>query len=108
MKNNVLSEINEIYNLNIDLPVEFINVIKNPNKYNDSNKRVLSLSEILDANNDMQVDFISLKLIPIIDCFDNDIICYDLNYKNWTMFNIAENIKFNSKKSLDELISFKE
>ena len=28
-----------------------------------------NLKEILDANSDMQIDFVSLQIIPFIDCF---------------------------------------
>ena len=67
----------------------------------DGASRILSHNWILDASDDMAVDFIKWQLIPVFDMLDNDFICYDVANENWCMFNIAEELKFNEGKALE-------
>lgn len=64
--------------------------------------RLLSCEEIIDASHDMNVDFVGLKLIPIMDTGDNDYIVYDIEKRSWCKFNIVDNTKFKQRKSLKE------
>ena len=102
-----MKKIFNLYKVNKDLPKELVDLLNNSQNYNLKEKRILSVDEILDTNNDLQVDFVSLQLIPLIDCFDNDYICYDLENESWTMFNIVEEIKFKQTKNLVDLINYK-
>ena len=51
------------------------NTLKNQNKIYE-NARLLSLEEILNAPEELSVDFVSHGLLPVFDVFDNDFICY--------------------------------
>jgi hypothetical protein len=62
--------------------------------------RILSLAEILDASDDMAVDFVSQGLIPVIDVGDNDYITFDFRNQTWRMFNIVDEIAFDAKDSV--------
>lgn len=64
--------------------------------------RLLSCEEIIDASRNMNVDFVGLKLIPIMDTGDNDYIVYDIEKRSWCKFNIVDNTKFKQRKSLKE------
>lgn len=64
--------------------------------------RLLSCEEIVDASQDMNVDFIELKLIPIIDTGDNDYIVYDIEKSSWCKFNIVDGVKFKQREALKE------
>ena len=68
--------------------------------------RFLSLDEIEHADEDLHVDFINRKILPLIDCFDNDFIVYDFHGKKWMKFNIIELVAFNVKDSLEELLEY--
>ena len=70
----------------------------------DDDYRILSLDEIVDAENDLHVDFKIKGIIPIVDCGENDFIVYLYNENIWAMFNIIDEIVYNKKESLDELL----
>jgi len=68
------------------------------------NYKVLSNSEIINANKDLKMDFIGKRILPLIDCSDNDFIVYNLNNKKWSMFNIVDGVSFKVRNSLNELL----
>lgn len=63
-------------------------------------KRLLSLKEILAADKELGTDFVVRKLIPIFDGMDNDFIVYDLQEKNWALFNIVDLCQFGKRDAL--------
>lgn len=67
--------------------------------------RGLSQEEIIEASEDMAVDFISTGLIPLFDIGDNDYIAYDTIDQMWCKFNIVDEIKFCKAQDLDEYLS---
>lgn len=78
------------------------------NKYKDNkNARLLLAQEIIDASEDMQVDFESFSLIPVFDIFDNDFICFQIKNGKWCVFNIVDEISFKTDKTLEELLLLK-
>ena len=97
-----IGEIESVYETKLNDTVKrLVSISKKSVSYDDfSLLRSLSLKEILEASADMQVDFVSLRLLPLFDAGDNDYIVYDLNEKGWCMFNIADEIKFSKKSSL--------
>jgi hypothetical protein len=62
--------------------------------------RLLALQEILDAENDMNVDFKRIGILPCIDCGDNDFIAYDFSEYCWCKFNISEEFKYSKKQTI--------
>ena len=70
----------------------------------DDDYRVLSVSEMLDAEKDLHVDFKSKGVLPLVDCGDTDFIVYHFNDDIWSKFNIVDETIFKRKVSIDELI----
>lgn len=68
----------------------------------DDDWRTLSFQEIIDASNDLHVNFEDQKLIPLIDTGENDFIVYCAENNTWSKFNIVEECHFKSKKSFLE------
>ena len=66
--------------------------------------KVLSFSEIKNASKELDVDFISKKIIPLIDCSDNDYIVYHFDTDSWSMYNIVDDCFFFKKSTLEELL----
>ncbi len=62
--------------------------------------RLLCIDEITNSNSEFLVDFTSYNLIPIIDCGDNDFICYNYKKNMWCIFNIADETSFNETTSI--------
>jgi len=82
------------------------NILDSQNKQ-DNNARLLSLEEILDCNEDLQVDFSSVGLVPIFDIYDNDYICYQTKNGKWCVFNIVDSISFKNDSTLQDLLKLK-
>lgn len=79
------------------------NVLTNQEK-TYQNARLLSLEEILNADEDLQVDFVQYGLIPVFDVYDNDFICYQTKDGNWCKFNIVDEIRFQKDSRLEDLL----
>ncbi len=70
----------------------------------DNDTRMLSFDEMVDAENDLHVEFSKLRIFPIMDCGENDFIVYHIDTKNWSMFNINDEISFKNRDLLEELL----
>lgn len=56
--------------------------------------RILGINEVENAEQELNVDFVSKKILPIVDCFDNDYIVFDFSSECFCMFNIVDEISF--------------
>jgi len=99
-----LNDIKTKYNLS-NISKEFEEIIKYNNNYKNLIK--LDISSIINANNELQVDFVNYGLIPVFDAFDNDYICYQINNNKWCMFNITDETVFKKDSFLQDLLNFK-
>ena len=70
----------------------------------DGGYRVLSLSEIMDAEKDLHVQFKEKGILPLVDCEENDFIVYHYEDDFWSKFNIVDETVFKKKNSLAELL----
>ena len=70
----------------------------------DNDIRILSLSEILNAEEELHVPFVTKKILPIADCCDNDFIVYHLSDHSWSRFNIVDETSFMNRNHLEELL----
>jgi hypothetical protein len=60
----------------------------------DDTWRLLEPEEILTAAADLHVDFLAVNKVPIVDCKDNDFICYDFGRREYQLFNIVSEVGF--------------
>lgn len=70
----------------------------------DNEIRILSLSEMLEADIDLHQSFVAAKMIPIADCGENTFIVYVGKERVWAKYNIIDECMFKQKKSLSELM----
>lgn len=70
----------------------------------DNSYRLLSYDEILNAEEELQVEFGKQGILPLIDRGENDFISYGTKDGTWFVFNIVDEIKFKEKESLSELL----
>lgn len=86
----------------------FPNLIKriiscaNESLFFDDEWRVLSVEEIIDAPEDLHVDFIALNILPLIDTDNNDFIVYHSMDACWSKFNIVDECFFQYCKHFEE------
>lgn len=89
---------------------ELPNIIKKIVSHNsetiflDEGYRIFSYQEIVDAEHDLHVSFKEKRIIPIVDCGENDFIVYWLDEKIWSKFNIVDEIVFKKRNTLIELL----
>ncbi len=72
-------------------------------EFKDCKFRLLSLDEILNAEDVFDVFFLEYSLIPFVDCGDGNLIVYDIDNSYWTMYRICTQCDFGY-----ELDSFEE
>lgn len=70
----------------------------------DDDSRILSYDEMIDAEQDLRVQFKEKGIIPLVDCGENDFIVYHFENKIWSKFNIVDETVFKKKDSLEELL----
>ena len=70
----------------------------------DDEWRTLSLAEVLDAQDDLHVDFKASGLLPLIDCGENDFIVYHAGDNSWSKYNIVDEVAFDRKTRFEELL----
>lgn len=66
--------------------------------------RVLTLSEIVNAESELHVAFDTLGLIPFFDCGDNNFIVLNVRTHQWGMFNIVDGILWRQDVPLGKLL----
>lgn len=99
-----INEIKKKYKV-ADVSKEFEKILNDNANYSHLIK--LGNSSILDAIEDLQVNFIDYGLIPVFDAYDNDYICYQIENGKWCMFNIVDEVSFKKDSTLNELIVYK-
>ncbi|MBP3717001.1 MAG: SEL1-like repeat protein [Paludibacteraceae bacterium] len=66
--------------------------------------RVLSFDEIVDAEEDMDTDFKSMKMIPLIDCYDNQFVVYKFEEQCWAMYSFDDDNSWDENPSLGDFL----
>lgn len=70
----------------------------------DNDVRTLTYKEILNAEQDLHVDFKSNRIIPVADCGDNDFAVYYLDKCKWSRFNIIDETAFKERTTLEDVL----
>lgn len=99
-----VSKVANIYGKDLPEAVQEIVSASEESIFFDDNSRILAFDEILDAEQDLHVDFKAKGMIPLADCGENDFIVYNIGEKNWSKFNIVDEVSFKKKESLEELL----
>lgn len=103
--NNIVNRVEVIYDCALPIVVKQMISYSKESVFFDNGFRILSLAEILNAQADLHVDFRALKLVPIIDCGDNDFIVYHISDNSWSKFNIVDEIIFKKRRLLTDLFA---
>lgn len=100
----LINDIEDRYQMS--LPEVLKDIISNSREpvFLEDDVRILSISEILNANKTLSVDFIALGMIPFADCYDNDFAVYCRDGK-WAIFNIIDECKFDETDDILNLFA---
>ena len=99
-----VSKIQEIYGFTLTEEIEKLVSKCGESVFISEECRLLALSEILNANEELHVNFVLQKILPLFDCFDNDFIVWHYDIQKWSLYNIIDQISFNYKTELTELL----
>ena len=66
--------------------------------------RVLSIKEILNASQELNINFIEIKKLPLIDCMVNNYICFDFQTHKYIFMNIEDMSIFSESNLLINLL----
>jgi lambda repressor-like predicted transcriptional regulator len=98
----ITSEIETLYKAKF--PGELLKVITlNKDGVSYDEKSVfngLSVNAILNAYNDLYIDFVGLNLVPLFDIGDNEYIVYDLKKKCYALYDISEDDEYSEESDL--------
>lgn len=101
---NKVSQLEALYRGSLPIEIKQMISFSLDAVFFDDDYRTLSLAEMLDAKNDLHVDFIELRLIPVVDCGENDFIVYNFESMKWAKFNIVDASYFKERDSLKALL----
>lgn len=99
-----VEKIEKKYNANFPDIIKKIVSNSDESVFFEDDYRILALSEIEDAEQDLHVNFAAKGIIPIADCGENDFIVYHFNEGIWSKFNIIEETVFKKRNSFEEVL----
>ena len=70
----------------------------------DDGTHVFSYSEILDAENTLDVAFREKGLIPIVDYYDGNYVVYNCNGHDWAIYSAIDDLSFKRRPTLAEVL----
>lgn len=100
----VVSKVEKVYGFSLPTEIKQVVSYSEESIFFDDKYRTLSISEIIDADSDLHVDFTKRGMIPIIDCGENDFIIFSFESDIWFKFNIVDESIFKKRHSLSELL----
>ena len=103
INSDLLSKIEQKYGKLTSLTVQqLVSVQKDTLFFGDF--RMLSNDEIVNATEELHVDFITKNILPLIDCGDNDFIVFHIKTNKWSKLNIVDECLFKERNSLEEVL----
>ena len=70
----------------------------------DADFRVLSFDEIVDAEEDLDTDFKSMNMMPLIDFYDNQFVVYKFDEQCWAMYSFDDDSTSDEYPSLNDFL----
>ena len=98
-----LKEITKLYGeIKSDLIKKALSLQKDTLFFDDY--RLLAHEEIIKANEELHVNFTGRKILPLIDCGENDFIVYNILKNNVSKFNIVDETFFKERATLSDIL----
>ena len=81
-------------------------IISNLNEtlFFDDEKKMLAIKEVINASENLEINFQEIKILPLFDFYDNNFLAFDYNHNKWCMFNISDQVQFDIEKSFEGLL----
>ena len=101
---NKVNKLEALFGLKLPERVKKMMSVNDSAEFFDDGTRMLSYQEVVDAEQDLHVDFKALGIIPVAECGENDFIVFNAKDNIWSKFNIVDEIEFKKKKAFEELL----
>jgi len=100
--NSIISEIEALYKTKLTTEVKkVISLNKDGVSYDDKSVfNGLSADAILNAYNDLYVDFVGLQLLPLFDIGDNDYIVFNIKKRCYAIYDISDDDEYSEEYDL--------
>ena len=98
----IISEIETLYKTKFSTELaKVISLNKNGVSYDDKSVfNGLSSNAILNAYNDLYIDFVGLNLVPLFDIGDNEYIVYNLKKRRYAIYDISDDDEYSEESDL--------
>jgi len=99
---SVISEIETLYKTKFTSEIEkIISLNKDGVSYDDKSVfNGLSSNAILNAYNDLYIDFVGLNLLPLFFIGDSEYIVYDLKKRRYALYDISDDDEYSEESDL--------
>jgi len=99
---SIISEIEALYKTKLTSEVKkVISLNKDGVSYDDKSVfNGLSANAILNAYNDLYVDFVGLQLLPLFDIGDNDYIVFNIKKRCYAIYDISDDDEYSEESDL--------
>ncbi len=104
VKQDRVEAIAKVYGIQVNDLIAGILSVADQIDFFDEERRALAYEEILNPVEKMDIDFVNLQAIPLIDAYDNTYIVYMIREKKWAKYNSIDNVFFKKKDSLSEVL----
>ncbi|WP_019680655.1 hypothetical protein [Ruminococcus flavefaciens] len=104
IKQDRVDAITNIYGIQVNDTIAGIVSVADLISFFDEERRALAYAEILNPVEYMNIDFVTLQAIPLIDAYDNTYIVYMIREKKWAKYNSIDNVFFKKKDSFSEVL----
>jgi hypothetical protein len=109
VRNTVLDQtrvknIEEIYSTKINELVSKIISLGDTVDFFDEERRALSYVEISKPNEIMEIDFVSKRMIPLVDIYDNSYVVYLIEDKQYALYNAIDDMEFKRSNIFEDLL----
>lgn len=104
VKQDRVEAIAKVYGIQVNDTIAGILSVADQIDFFDEERRALAYAEILNPVEKMDIDFVDLQAIPLIDAYDNTYIVYMIREKKWAKYNSIDNVFFKKKDSLSEVL----
>jgi hypothetical protein len=102
----IISEIEALYKTTLSSEVKkVISMNKDGVSYDDKSVfNGLSTKAILNAYNDLYVDFVALQLLPLFDIGASEYIVYNLKKRRYAIYDISDDDEYSEQTDLSKFV----
>lgn len=100
INNDRVKQIEKVYKVSLNDAVSKLISYAGSVSFFDEERRALTFDEIVYASKDLEIDFVEMGIIPLIDAYDCSYIVYLTKEGKWARFSSVDKTIYMKKDSL--------